>query len=87
MNALEQAAIARQVANSIIDSLLSDEPRSFTELISLARELVEEKGITDPMEAGLVTLKAVTYVSDDPGVIVKTGESTDMSSWIYSRRT
>ncbi len=87
MNALEQSAIARQVANSIADSLLLDEPKSFTELLSLARELVEEKGITDPMEIGLVTLKAITYVSDDPGVLVKTGESTNMSSWIYSRRT
>lgn len=85
MNALEQAAIARQVANSIVDSPLLDEPKSFTELVSLARELVEEKGITDPMEIGLITLKAITYVSDDPGVLVKTGESTDMSSWIYSR--
>ncbi|GEM_PF-5291103 len=87
MNSLEQAAIARQVANSVTDSLLLDEPRSFAELISLARELVEEKGITDPMEVGLITLKAMTYVSDDPGVLVKTGESTDMSSWLYSRRT
>ena len=87
MNALEQAAIARQVANSIVDSLLLDEPKSFTELLSSARELVEEKGITDPIEIGLVTLMAITYVSNDPQVLVKTRESADMSLWIYSRRT
>jgi hypothetical protein len=52
----------------------------------LARELVEEKGITDPMEVGLIALMVITDVSNDPEVLVKTGESNDMSSWIYSRR-
>ena len=87
MNALEQAAIARQVKDSIVESLLLDEPKSFTELVSLARELVEEKGITDQMEIGLIALMVITDVSNDPGVLVKTGDSADMSSWIYSRRT
>ena len=86
MNSLEQAAIARQVKDSIVESLLLDEPKSFAELVSLARELVEEKGITDPMEVGLIALMVITDVSNDPEVLVKTGESTDMSSWIYSRR-
>ena len=87
MNTLEQAAIARQVKDSIVESLLLNEPKSFAELVSLARELVEEKGITDPMEIGLIALMVITDVSNDPGVLVKKGESTDMSSWIYSRRT
>jgi hypothetical protein len=87
MNALEQAAIARQVKDSIVENLLLDEPKSFAELVALARELVEEKGITDPMEIGLIALMVITDVSNDPGVLVKTGDSTDMSSWIYSRRT
>jgi hypothetical protein len=86
MNALEQAAIARQVKDSIVESLLFDEPKSFAELVSLARELVEEKGITDPMEIGLVALMVITDVSNDPNVHVEAEDSTDMSSWVYSRR-
>jgi hypothetical protein len=86
MNALEQAAIARQVKDSIVDSVLLDGPKSFAELVSLARELVEEKGVTDPMEIGLVALMVITDVSNDPVVHVQAGESTDMSSWVYSRR-
>ncbi|HEY7734565.1 MAG TPA: hypothetical protein VIB07_07205 [Nitrososphaera sp.] len=86
MNALEQAAIARQVKDSIVDGVLFDEPKSFAELVSLARELVEEKGITDPMEIGLVALMVITDVSNDPNVHVEAEDSTDMSSWVYSRR-
>jgi len=47
LNALEKAAIARSVADYIIDHLLVEEPMSATELELLAKDIAEDRGIKD----------------------------------------
>ncbi|MGH9878358.1 MAG: hypothetical protein ACRD5H_12040 [Nitrososphaerales archaeon] len=51
-NAIEKAAIARDVANYIIDHLLVEEPMSPVEIESIAKDVAEDMKITDARELG-----------------------------------
>lgn len=67
-NALEKAAIAKNVADYIIDHLLVDEPKNSTELQSLAKDLAEDMKITDAKWLQDMTHIAIDNVRRDPRV-------------------
>lgn len=71
MNAIEKAAIAKGVADYIIDHLLVEEPMSASELASLAIDITEDKGIADSGEFEEISTLAMQYVSSDSRVVVE----------------
>lgn len=70
-NAIEKAAIAKNVADYIIDHLLVDEPMSITALEPLAREIADDRGITDANELEEITQIVMDYISSDRRVKVE----------------
>lgn len=64
-NAIEMAAIARNVADYIIDHLLVEEPISATELESLAMDIADDRGASNAEEIESIAAMAVNYVSTD----------------------
>jgi len=72
LNALEKAAIAKGIADYIIDHLPVDEPMSASELASLAIDITEDRGITNAGEFEEISSLAMQYVPSDPRVVVET---------------
>ena len=82
MNAIEKAAVAKSMADYIIDHLLVDEPMSARELESLAVDIIEDRGIKDAEEFESITALAVSYVSNDPrAVVAPKGELDNRVLW------
>lgn len=84
LNALERDTIAKYVVDYLIDHLLIEEPMSADELVRLAKDVTEDRGIADRDDFEKVTNLAVTIVSKDPRVLIRTkGEGRDRALWIY----